>query len=128
MKITTWARHRVVVGDGDWYNDENHDDDNGNCYEEKDHDDDRRKGGGGGGVKNRASICGGHGKGKGRQQSTKNRENGGGGDSGKRRQARGEKLRQHADKKIIRRLSLVFLRVRRKRIAVLCASAYLCIF
>ena len=71
-KITTRAGHRVVVGDGNWYNDDNHDDENGKCYEEKDHDDDRQKGGGGGGVKNRASVCGGRGNGRGRQQSTKN--------------------------------------------------------
>jgi hypothetical protein len=54
MKTTTRAGHRIVVDDGDWYDNFDHEDDDGSCYDEDNHDDDRRKGGGSGGAENRA--------------------------------------------------------------------------
>ena len=39
----TWAGHRVVVNDGDWYYDNDH---NNNVYNDDDHVDDLRKGDG----------------------------------------------------------------------------------
>ncbi len=53
-KTTTRAGHRIVVNDGDWYDDFDHDDDDGSYYDEDNHDDDRQKGGGSGGAENRA--------------------------------------------------------------------------
>ncbi len=52
------AGHRVVVNNGDWYNDFDHDNNDGSCYDKDNHDDDRRKGGGSGSAKNRAGSGG----------------------------------------------------------------------
>jgi hypothetical protein len=38
------AGHRVVVNDGNWYKDDDHNDDNGNCYNDDNHDDNHWKG------------------------------------------------------------------------------------
>ncbi len=65
MKTTTRAGHPVVVDDGDWYDDFDHDNNDGSCYDEDNHDDDRWKGGGSGNAKNRA---GGGGRGQRRQR------------------------------------------------------------
>jgi hypothetical protein len=88
MKTTTRAGHCVVVNDGDWYDNDDHDDNDGSCYDDDNHDDDLQKGGGSGGAENRAGSGGrggrggGSGNGNGRQQSTKSSKNGGGSNSG----------------------------------------------
>jgi hypothetical protein len=38
------ARHHVVVDNGDWYNNNDHEDNNGNCYDKDNHDNDHWKG------------------------------------------------------------------------------------
>jgi hypothetical protein len=45
MKTMTRAGHRVIVNNGDWYDDDNHDDNYGSCYNDDNHDDDRWNGG-----------------------------------------------------------------------------------
>jgi hypothetical protein len=41
---TMQAGHCIIVNNGDWYENDNHDDNNGNCYNDDNHDNDRRKG------------------------------------------------------------------------------------